>query len=300
MKLFVFGLGYSAQAVLQRLAPRLSSVAGTVRTRAKADRVAAGGVTVRLLNNDSADPAIATDLAGADALLVSAPPGDDGDPILPRFARTIAASPRLAWIGYLSTIGVYGDRGGGLVSEDDEPRPGNARGHARIAAEAAWLQLGAEARKPVAVLRLGGIYGPGRNALVNLADGSARRIIKPGQVFNRIHVEDIAGAVEAALDHAGASAGRGGVFNVTDDEPAPPQDVIAYAARLLGLDLPPAIDFASAELSPMARSFYGQNKRVSNTRAKQELGWRLRYPTYREGLQALFDAGEGSAIGRGR
>ena len=295
MNLFIFGLGYSARAIARRMAERGVWVAGTVRTRSRAALLTGAGITARLLNDDEADAAIEADIASADALLVSAPPDEAGDPILPRFAATIATAPRARWIGYLSTIGVYGDHAGGWVSEQDAPRPANARTRARVAVEQAWLELGARTGKPAVIFRLAGIYGPGRNALVNLADGSARRVVKPGQVFNRIHVEDIAGAVEASLDRQTGSA----IYNIADDLPAPPQDVVDYAAELLKIAPPPAIDFASAALGPMARDFYARNKRVSNSRAKEELGWRLRYPTYREGLQALFEAGDGSAIRAG-
>ena len=190
-------------------------------------------------------------------------------------------APALRWIGYLSTVGVYGDHGGAWVDETTPLAPASRRSRERCEAEAAW-QAFADARGvPLAILRLSGIYGPGRSPFDKLRAGTARRLVKPGQVFNRIHVHDIAGA----LIHLAASR-TGGVFNVTDDEPAPPQDVVAHAARLGGFPLPPAIDFATADLTPMARSFYGENKRVSNSKLKQS-GYAMIFPTFREGLAAL-------------
>lgn len=289
MRLVVLGAGYSSMAFIRRMRPRLTAVTGTVRSAGKAAALGLEGVTGRVFDGATADPALSGDIAQADALLVSIPPGPGGDPALKVFSDAIAAAPRLAWIGYLSTIGVYGDRDGNWVTEADESRPTSERSRQRVAAEEGWLALGARSGKPVAVLRLAGIYGPGQNALVNLRQGTAKRLVKPGQVFNRIHVEDIARAAEASLDRP--HAGR--IYNVTDDEPAPPQDVVAYAAALMGVVPPPETDFATAELSPMARSFYSENKRVSNARLRQELGVSLAYPTYREGIRALWEAGDG-------
>ena len=195
---------------------------------------------------------------------MSAAPDEAGDPVLGAGREILATRmPRLAWIGYLSTVGVYGDHGGGWVNETSECRPVSRRSVMRVLAEQDWLAFGREAGVAVAVLRLSGIYGPGRNALVNLAGGTARRLVKPGQVFNRIHVADIAGALKHLAGHSTA-----GIFNVTDDLPAPPQDVVAYAAGLMGIEAPPEIPFETAQLSPMARSFYGENKRVSNAAIK--------------------------------
>jgi nucleoside-diphosphate-sugar epimerase len=184
---------------------------------------------------------------------------------------------------------VYGDHGGAWIDETAPPNPTSARSRRRLAAEEAWLALGRRTGKPVQVFRLAGIYGPRRNPLAQLAAGTATRIVKPGQIFNRIHVDDIAAALAASLDRPRAGA----VYNVADDEPAPPQDVVAYAASLAGVVPPAEIPFDEASLSPMARSFYAETKRVSNRLLKQELGLTLRYPTYREGLAALRAAGEG-------
>jgi nucleoside-diphosphate-sugar epimerase len=206
------------------------------------------------------------------------------------FAEALARAPNLRSIVYLSTVGVYGNHDGAWVDEKTPPNPTNARSHARLGAEAAWQDLGARTARSVAVLRLAGIYGRDRNALTQLAIGTAKRIVKPGQVFSRIHVEDIAQVIDAAL-----AQGANGVFNVSDDEAAPPQDVIAFAAELLRVSAPPEVPFAEAakHLSPMALSFYAECRRVRNDRIKSELGMKLRYPTYREGLRALHAAGEG-------
>jgi nucleoside-diphosphate-sugar epimerase len=246
---------------------------------------------ILLFDGSAASPALAACVAESDDLLISAPPGAAGDPVLAGLADATARG-RTRSIVYLSTIGVYGDRGGDWVDEDSDARPGSPRATARLGAEAAWRQLGADTGKRVAVLRLAGIYGPGRNALVTLAEGTARRIVKPGQVFNRIHAADIARAIDACFARE-----ADGVFNVVDDEPAPPQDVIAFAATLLGVAPPPDVPFEQARstMSAMARSFYADNRRVRNAKLKAALGVRLAYPTYREGLRALFAAGEGRA-----
>jgi nucleoside-diphosphate-sugar epimerase len=229
---------------------------------------------------------IAAALRETTHLIVSIAPDEAGDPVLGAArAAILNAMPALRWVGYLSTVGVYGDHGGEWVDETSECRPVSNRSRRRLEAEQAWLALGREAARPVAVLRLSGIYGPGRNAFVNLANGSAKRLVKPGQVFNRIHVEDIAGA----LWHLAASE-KGGVFNITDDLPAPPQDVVSYAAALMGIAPPPEIPFETAELSPMARSFYGENKRVSNAAVKRE-GYRFRFTDYRAAFEAMWQSG---------
>jgi nucleoside-diphosphate-sugar epimerase len=223
-------------------------------------------------------------LRGVTHLLSSVPPDADGDPVLRHHAADLAALPGLAWVGYLSTTGVYGDRQGGWVDEDSNLTPGTERGRRRLAAERAWLASGL----PVHLFRLAGIYGPGRNQLAGLRAGTAQRIDKPGQVFSRIHVDDIATVLAASI--ACPSPGR--AYNVCDNEAAPPAEVVAHAAGLLGMAPPPLVPFATAELSPMARSFYADSKRVDNARIKAELGVALRYPTYREGLAALLAAGE--------
>ncbi len=286
MRLFVFGLGYTAQAFIQSRADGWSRVAGTVRQRDKAELLKKEGIAAFPLEEAPA-AALGDEVRRAEAILVCAPPTAEGEPTLACFG-TLVASANPAWIGYLSTTGIYGDRGGAWVDETTPPHPQSRSSEQRFAAEQAWLALRRDAGKPIHIFRLTGIYGPGRNALANLAHGTARRIVKPGQVFNRIHVDDIAATLAASLQRPRAGA----IYNVSDDEPAPPQDVIAYAAQLAGIAPPPEVPFEAAELSPMARSFYAENKRVANRLIKDELGVRLRYPTYREGLEALYAAGE--------
>ena len=285
MKLFVFGLGFTGRRFAERARERFTTIVGTVTDPDAAARVAAEtGFAMYAFGPDADDAGIAEDLAASDALLVSAPPGAGGDPVLRRYADAIAAS-RIGWIGYLSTIGVYGDQGGAWIDETTPAAPRSARSRIRVEAEAAWFDLGARTGKAVQVFRLSGIYGPGRNPIVKLREGRSQRIVKAGQVFNRIHVDDIATTLLASLDRPRPGA----VYNVTDDEPTPPQTVTEHAASLANLPLPPEIDFETADLSPMARSFYGENKRVRNRLIGEELGVRLAYPTYREGLAALAD-----------
>ena len=288
MNLFAFGLGYSAQHFIHGYADAFVGIAGTVRDRA-ASRPLAGATQALHFGPDGADPQIEERLAAADVILVSVAPGTSTDPVLGRFGRNIAAVKRPQRILYLSTIGVYGDRGGDWVDEDALPTPVSERSKVRVQAEKAWSTLARDRSKTVHILRLSGIYGPGRNPLVNLAAGRAHRYVKPGQVFNRIHVEDIARAIAALVTYEGPSD----VWNVTDDEPAPPQDVVTFAAEMMGVEPPPAQDFATADLLPMARSFYGENKRCSNRKIKEELGVDLAFPTYREGIAALWADGEG-------
>ncbi len=280
--LFCFGYGYVARHLAAALRPRGFEVRGTTRSPLKAERMAAEGVRAFLFERGRplADPGRA--LAGVTHLLHSIAPDAEGDPVLDRHRSDLARLPGLAWVGYLSTTGVYGDRQGAWVDEDTALEPSLARTDRRARAEAAWLAAGLGAQ----VFRLAGIYGPGRNALVNLRDGTARRIVKPGQVFSRIHVADIVAVLLASMERP--APGR--VYNVCDDEPAPPQDVVAFAAELLGMPPPPEEPFETATLSAMARTFYQDNRRVRNDRIKGELGVRLTYPTYREGLRALHEA----------
>lgn len=286
MRLFVFGLGYSADAFVRRVSSRCETITATTRSAEKAARLAERGIAPVLFDGTAPGNEVREALADATHVLVSIAPGEAGDPVLAHHADDLAAA-RPEWIGYLSTVGVYGNHDGGWVDEETPCRPVSRRSRQRVEAEEAWLAFAAEHGISVQIFRLSGIYGPGRNAFVNFEKGTARRLIKPGQVFNRIHVEDIAGALEAAIDTAPATR----IFNVTDDEPAPPQDVIAHAAELLGVAPPPEQDFETAELSPMARSFYGENKRVSNDRVKRELGYAFRYPDYRTALAALHRNG---------
>ena len=289
MKLFIFGFGYSASYFARTRGQAFASVCGTVRDGARAAALSASGVTGLMFDGVRHEPALLDHLAQADVLLVSIPPDGRVDPALRQLQRAIAGAPQLARIVYLSTIGIYGDHAGAWVDETSPTHPGSARNKARLGVEQAWLDLGRDSGKAVTVLRLAGIYGPRQNILLKLGEGTAQRIVKPGQVFNRIHVEDIARAIAAAVTH-GAPAG---IFNVTDDVPAPPQDVMLFAAGLMGIAPPPQLDFDTATLSPMARSFYGENKRVRNLRLKTGLGVELAYPTYREGLRALYASGDG-------
>jgi nucleoside-diphosphate-sugar epimerase len=228
-------------------------------------------------------------LQGATHLLHSIPPGPDADPVLAHYRDEIANLPSLEWVGYLSTVGVYGDQEGRWCDEATGTRPNSARTEARVEAEQAWLAFGEEIGVPVQVFRLAGIYGPGRSVFDKLRDGTARRVKKDGQVFSRIHVEDIASVLEASI----ARPRAGAIYNVADDEPAAPGEVVAYAAALLGIEPPPEVAFAEADLTPMARSFYEGSRRIANARIKSELGVSLRYPTYREGLASLL---QGSRI----
>lgn len=285
-RLFIFGYGYCAQHYLGGGGTLPESVTGTVTSRDRANALSGGRIELLPFSPAESDLRIPGRLAESDALLVSIPPGEHGDPALAAFREAILGSHTLSRIVYLSTVGVYGDHGGAWIDEAATCRPSNPRNVARIAAENGWRALGAESGKVVHVLRLAGIYGPGRNALEELRNGTARRVVKPGQRFNRIHVADIARTIAACF----AGPGPGGTWNVTDDEPAPPQDVVAYAAALLGIPPPPEIPFEAAELSPMARSFYADSKRCSNRALKETLGVTLAYPTYREGLIALKDA----------
>jgi hypothetical protein len=284
-KLVCFGFGYSARHWAAEFGDRFDCVVGTVRSTERA-RSCVARVQMVTFDGVTASPELRAHLADANVVLVSVPPATAGDPVLAAFGGTLPA-PQLEALVYLSTVGVYGDHGGGFVDEANEPRPTSARSQARLAAEQAWQRFGVSARAPVAVLRLAGIYGPGQNALTNLLAGQARRIVKPDQVFNRIHVADIGQAIAAA-----SARQADGIFNVADEEPAPPQDVVVFAARLLGIAPPPEISFAqaAATMSPTALSFYAENKRVRNHKLKAELGVALRYPTYREGLRGCREA----------
>jgi dTDP-4-dehydrorhamnose reductase len=289
MNLFVFGPGYTALQFIHAYRGRFARISGTFRSEAKAEALQASGIAPSFFDAERYNSGILDEVARADALLVSIPPAFGSDPVLRSLAGAIASAPHLRWIGYLSTVGVYGDANGGWVDETTSPSPVNERSRHRIAAESQWLDLGKDAPFAVQIFRLAGIYGPGRNALLKVTDGTARRLIKPGQVFNRIHTADVAQALMASIERPS----RNTVYNVADDEPGPPQDVITYAARLLGLEPPPQVPFAEADLGPMARSLYQDNKRVRNSRMKDELGVTLRFPTYREGLEALHASGEG-------
>lgn len=291
MRVLVFGHGYSAGFLTPLLRARGWRVWGTTRgdpgrvRRAGAEPVIWPGEEARLRDR----------IARADAILVSAAPNAGGDPVLAAFRNDLArARPR--WLGYLSTTGVYGDRGGGWVDETSLPDATGPRGRARIRAEADWQALADGAGLPLHIFRLAGIYGPGRGPFEKIRAGTARRIVKPGQVFSRIHAEDIARVLLASIDRPAP----GTVYNVCDDDPAPPQDVLAHAAHLLGLPPPPEVAFEAAAMTPMARSFYADSKRVSNRRIREDLGVVLRYPDHRSGLAAILAAEEAGVRDGGR
>lgn len=276
--LFSFGHGYSARALAARLLPQGWRIYGTTRDAGKAETLRAKGVIPLLWDKDDVTPA----LNEATHLLSSVGPTEDGDPVLARHRAEIARiAPGLAWAGYLSTTGVYGDHQGDWVDETTPLTPSTRRGKLRVTAEAEWQAI---TDLPLHVFRLAGIYGPGRGPFAKVREGTARRIIKPGQVFSRIHVDDIAQVLEASIRAPCA----GSAYNLCDDDPAPPQDVIAFAADLLGLPLPDAVAFDEADLSSMARSFYSESKRVSNRRIRDTLGVRLIHPDYRSGLRAMI------------
>lgn len=289
MEMLVFGHGYSAGYLTPLLTAAGWRVTGT--TREDISRVAAAGAVP--LRWPGQEYEVRAALARADAVLVSAAPTESGDPVLAAFAEDLARA-KLHWLGYLSTTGVYGDRQGGWVDEESELDGSGPRGQARVRAEAAWQALAQAHGLPLHIFRLAGIYGPGRGPFAKLRAGTARRIVKPGQVFSRIHVEDIAQVLKASIDNPRP----GGIYNLCDDDPAPPQDVLEHAAHLLGLPVPPAVPFeeAAPKMSSMARSFYADSKRVRNDRLKNELGVTLLYPDYRCGLAAVLAAeGDGAA-----
>jgi len=286
IQLFVFGLGYTGLAFARAMRDAAASIGGTVRSPGKADELRANGIEATVFDGRRPGDGVAAAIAGATHILTTISQGEGGDPVLAHHGADIVAAPDLEWIGYLSTVGVYGDHGGAWIDEETPPDPRVARTAARIGVERAWTELGRGRDVPVGIFRLAGIYGPGRNPFLKLADGTAHRIVKPGQVFNRIHVADIAATLRAAT---GRPAAR--LYNVADDEPAPPQDVVAYAAGLMGVAPPPEVPFAEADLSPMARSFYEGNRRISNRRIREELGVRLAFPTYRDGLSAMWRDG---------
>ncbi len=281
-KLFCFGLGYSAMALARRLNAQGWRIAGTCRAPARRAALTALGIEAAVF--DGTAPMDRPELlAGATHVLLSIPPGEDGDPAFLRYASDIAAAAP-DWVGYLSTTGVYGNRDGGWVDETSELRPSSPRSERRVAAEAAWLDWGTETGIPVQVFRLAGIYGPGRSAADQVRKGEAKRIVKPGHLFSRIHVEDIATVLAASI----AQPEPGGIYNVCDDEPAAPSDVTAYVCELLSIAPPPEIPFEDAELSPMARTFWADNRRVRNDRIKEKLGVTLAFPDYRIGIRSVI------------
>ncbi|QND57742.1 SDR family oxidoreductase [Mesorhizobium huakuii] len=283
-QVFIFGAGYSGKA-FAHANKDTATIFGTTRSPDKFAALRQAGIAP-LLFDGTLTGEIDKALEKTTHLVISVAPEEAGDPVLNAAREAIAGMPALEWIGYLSTVGVYGDYGGAWVNERTTCRPVSKRSVMRVEAEQQWLKLGEHIGRPVAILRLSGIYGPGRNALVNLENGTARRLVKPDQVFNRIHCDDIAGALWQLI-----KGNTGGIFNVTDDEPAPPQDVVAYAASLMGVEPPPEIPFDTAQLSPMARSFYGENKRVANAAIKAA-GYSLRFPDYRAAFDHMWASGD--------
>ena len=276
--LLSLGHGLSARALAKRLIPQGWRIIGTTRSADKLDAIAASGVEPLLWPGSDVSELVA-DFSN---LLISAGPDGHGDPVLNALKGDItSAAEGLRWVGYLSTTGVYGDHNGAWVDEDTPLAPSTKRGHARVKAEAAWQEI---PNLPLHIFRLAGIYGPGRGPFAKVRRGTARRIIKEGQVFSRIHVDDIAHALELSI----GNPQPGAIYNLCDDDPAPPQDVIGHAAELLGLPLPDAVDFETADMTPMARSFYAESKKVRNDRAKSQLGWYPKYPDYKTGLAAML------------
>lgn len=286
MHVMIFGCGYSGTAIAKAFAGSGTRITGTTRSPDKADLLVKEGVEAFVFDGETLDPALAEAMKSATHLVQSIAPGKAGDPLLKLAQLKLTAlMPKLEWVGYLSTVGVYGDHKGAWINEETSLHPVSNRSVERVEAEDGWLRVGVRLGIPVAVLRLAGIYGPGRNAFSNLEKGTARRLIKANQVFNRIRVEDIGACAKFLSDRR-----LGGIYNVTDDEPTAPQDIIVEAARLMGVEPPPEQPFETAELTPMARSFYGENKRVSNAKLRS-LGFLFRYPEYRMSLAELWASG---------
>ncbi|HWA20380.1 MAG TPA: SDR family oxidoreductase [Devosia sp.] len=288
MNFFFFGMGYSslatARAIHQSIDPAIP-IAGTTRNIETVERLADAPYRLHLFDGLRPGKTLGADLRQATHLILSIPPTEEGDPAFNLHRADLDAARQLEWIGYFSTVGVYGDFGGAWIDERAETRPVNERSKLRVVIEQQWLDYARSRGIPCFVLRLAGIYGPGRSAFDKLREGTARRIVKPNQVFNRIHVDDI-----GRMTMEAARRRLAGIYNLADDEPAPPQDLVTYAAQRLGLAPPPEIAFDTAEMTPMARSFYADNKRVSNKAIKAALGLDLLYPTYRDGLDAILDS----------
>jgi len=279
MHLFCFGLGYSATNLANSLLDQGWRVSGTCRTTEKFPQLKTMGITPYIFDNDLPLDNV-WDMQSVTHILLSIPPSKDGDIVLNYHLNDLQNLPNLKWIGYLSTTGVYGDHKGDWVDENTPVSPPNERSKLRVTAENAWLDSG----MPVNIFRLSGIYGKGRSAIDAIKDGTARRIYKKDQVFSRIHVEDITNILEASINKPDC----GQIYNCADDMPAPQEEVVTYAAKLLGVDPPPLIDFEKADISAMARSFYANNRRVSNKKIKEELGVKLQYPDYKNGLKSCL------------
>lgn len=285
MKLFIFGYGFSAKAIARDLKDQCDWIAGTSRSLEKCAVIEADGLRAFQFDGENASPAISEALKEATHILLSIAPDADGDPVMRCHGDDLRANQQLEWLGYLSTVGVYGNHDGAWVSEESECHPVSKRSVQRVAAEQAWQTFAKQIDKPLGIYRLAGIYGPGRNQMIKLAAGTCRAIDKPGQVFNRIHVDDIALAVSKA-----ALIAQSGIVNVCDDQPAPPQEVIAFCAELMGLEPLTEIPFDEAEMTPMARSFYGENKRCDNKKLHALIGGDMRYPTYRDAFNHMWNA----------
>lgn len=285
MRAFFFGLGYSSQASarLMQSSGEFVSTLGTVRTTEKANALAHAGLSAVVFDGVEPGPDVGSALRDSTHVVVSIAPGEHGDRVLRHHRRDLDAMPDLRWLCYYSTVGVYGDFGGAWIDESAPLSPRNLRSGVRASAEEEWIDYARGRGVPLCILRLAGIYGPGRSSFDKLADATARRVIKPGQVFNRIHVADIARVTLLAAERRLA-----GNFNLGDDEPCPPQDLITYAAEKMGVEPPAEVDFETAEMTPMARSFYRDNKRVSNKAIKAALGIELLYPNYRAGLDGIW------------
>jgi nucleoside-diphosphate-sugar epimerase len=287
MGVFFFGMGFSSLASASAIHASIDTdipIAGTTRTPDNADLLADTSYRIHLFDGVAPSPTLGDDLRKATHVVLSIPPDEMGDPVLRHHRAELDAAKNLEWLCYYSTVGVYGDFGGAWIDETAYTRPQNRRSELRVAVEEQWRDYARQRGLPILILRLAGIYGPGRSAFDKLRAGDARRIVKPGQVFNRIHVEDI-----GRITMLAAREMLDGTFNLADDEPAPPQDLVAFAARLMGVEPPPEIPFESAQMTEMARSFYADSKRISNRQIKAALGVELLYPNYRDGLRAIYE-----------
>lgn len=285
-QLMIFGAGYSGKAIAKSLRGSMERICGTTRSAEQAEKLQTLDITPFIFDGETLSDELRSELATITHLVQSIAPGKTGDPLLRlRGGDLRSLMPQLKWTAYLSTVGVYGNHDGAWVDEETPCKPVSARSLERVEAEQAWTKAASDASVPLCILRLSGIYGPGRNGFMNLEKGTARRLIKQDQVFNRIRVEDIGGVSGFLVSHNAS-----GIFNVTDDEPAPPQDVVTFAAGLMAIEPPPEQSFETADLSPMARSFYGENKRVSNGKL-HDMGFSFHYPNYRTSLRQLWESG---------